>query len=131
MKKLLLALAIMASTQSFAQMVSEEFEDDLKRRHPKATAVNWISGEEYYIAEFQEGDRQMKAFYSQGGEWVKTQRQITLDEVPEEIKGNVPAGFRILGAEKVVSSQTPAGNYLIKLEAAYDKKGKVLDEKEK
>lgn len=126
MKKILLALALITSIQSFGQMVSEEFEEDLQRRHPKASAVNWLSGEEHYIAEFQEGDRKMKAFYTQEGAWVKSQMEITIADIPEKVKANIGEEYKILGADKVISSQTPQGNYLLRLEVAYNKSGELI-----
>ena len=126
MKNLLLALTMLLGLSSYGQMVSEEFEEDLQRRHPKASSITWLSGEEHYIAEFQEGDRQMKAFYSQSGEWVKTQMEINIDDIPEKIRANVGPEYKILGADKVVSSQTPQGNYLLRLEVGYDKAGNIV-----
>ena len=118
----------MTSIQSFGQMVSEEFEEDLAKRHPKATAVNWISGEEYYIAEFKEGDRSMKAYYTQDAEWKKSLREITLDEIPKKISEHIGEGYKIIGAEKVVSAENPGGNYILKLEASYTKSGELVKE---
>lgn len=130
MKNILLALTLLLGLNSFGQMVSEEFEEDLQRRHPKATSINWISGEEHYIAEFQEGDREMKAFYTQGGEWVKTQMQINVADIPEKITSKIGPEYKILGADKVLSSQTPQGNYLLRLEVGYDKSGNIIKKEE-
>lgn len=130
MKNTLLALTLIIGFQSFGQMVSESFEEDLQRRHPKATSVNWISGEEHYIAEFQEGDRKMKAFYTQDGDWVKTQMQINVEDIPEKITSKIGPEYKILGADKVVSSQTPQGNYLLRLEVGYDKSGNIIKKEE-
>lgn len=130
MKNILLALTLLVGLNSFGQMVSEEFEEDLQRRHPKATSINWISGEEHYIAEFQEGDREMKAFYTQGGEWVKTQMQINVADIPEKITSKIGPEYKILGADKVLSSQTPQGNYLLRLEVGYDKSGNIIKKEE-
>lgn len=126
MKKILFALLFISSLSGYSQMVSESFEEDLQRRHPKATAVTWLSGEEHYIAEFQEGDRSMKAFYTQDGQWVKTQMEINIEDIPEKVKANVGPEYKIIGAEKVVSSQSPLGNYLLQLEVAYDKAGNII-----
>ncbi len=126
MKKLLLALFLALGLQGFGQMVSEEFEEDLGRRHPKASAITWISGEEHYIAEFQEGDRKMKAYYTQEGQWVKTLMEIDISEVPKKIMEKIGEEYKVIGAEKVVSSDSPQGNYLLKLEAAYAKSGEIV-----
>lgn len=130
MKNILLTLALLSGLNSFGQMVSEEFEEDLQRRHPKATSINWISGEEHYIAEFQEGDRNLKAFYTQDGEWVKTQMQINVEDIPEKITSKIGPEYKILGADKVVSSQTPQGNFLLRLEVGYDKSGNIMKKEE-
>lgn len=126
MKSIFLALTLIFGLNSFGQMVSEEFEEDLQRRHPKASSVNWLSGEVHYIAEFQEGDRKMKAFYTQGGEWVKTQMQISIEDIPEKVKAKVGPEYKITGADKVVSSQSPQGNYILRLEVGYDKSGNIV-----
>lgn len=126
MKKILLALALLSGLSSFGQMVSEEFEEDLARRHPKASAINWIPGEEFYIAEFQEGDRKLKAFYTQEGEWSRSQVELNIEDIPEKIISNISEEYTVIGADKVISSQSPQGNYLIRLEVAYNKSGELV-----
>ena len=123
--KLLLGL-LLVQMWAMAQMVPDSWEDDLRKRHPRATSVDWISGEEFYTADFQEGDRHMMAFYDQNGQWMKTQMEVLVSELPESLTEKIGPGYKIKKAYKVVSMQKPAGNYILELEAAFSDQGELL-----
>ncbi|MDZ7846062.1 MAG: hypothetical protein U5L96_04480 [Owenweeksia sp.] len=128
MKNILVSALLAFSTSAISQMVNEDFESDLEKRHPKATAVNWIPGDGIYTAEFQTGDRKMKAIYTQQGEWLRSIMQIPVSEIPDDILKNITPGLKVTGAAKVMAAKQREGKYILQLEGVYSKKGELQKE---
>lgn len=89
MKKILLVLFVLFSgTSLFAQIrkIPSAVTDALKQKYPEAQNVAWKDKVTYFEAQFTMGGAEMTADFSNKGEWQETEKKITYDALPEEVK---------------------------------------------
>ena len=89
MKKIFLVLFVLfAGTSLFAQIrkIPAAVTDALKQKYPEAQNVEWKDKVTYFEAQFTMGGAEMSADFSSKGEWQETEKKITYDALPEEIK---------------------------------------------
>lgn len=120
---ILLAIAIAAVT-----MIScEKYEDgrpdravirEFNRMYPDAKDVEWEPEGGYWKVSFETGTApgrvEREAWFDAEGNWLRTETEMFLSAVPQEIKdflGNSEYGTSVIERDDVVFVQTPEGDY--------------------
>jgi hypothetical protein len=93
MKKLLfgLLLSMLISTiaiPAFAQFrkVPGEVTEALKTKYPDASNVSWKDKISVFVASFDMNDEKYEARFNEKGEWKSTQKEISKEALPEQVK---------------------------------------------
>src|SRR5437868_4424542 len=60
--------------------------DAFKAKYANATGVEWKDKLSSFEADFKSGDKDMKAFFSSKGEWIKTETKHTYNSLPSDVK---------------------------------------------
>lgn len=60
--------------------------DAFKTKYASASGVEWKDKLSFFEADFVSGDKEMKAFFSSKGEWLKTETRHTYNSLPLEVK---------------------------------------------
>ena len=60
--------------------------DAFAARYPHATSVEWKDKLQYFEASFQLNGASISADFSSNGEWQNSERTMTYDQLPEEVK---------------------------------------------
>ncbi|HLX91178.1 MAG TPA: PepSY-like domain-containing protein [Puia sp.] len=93
MKKLMTLSILFACSfgfisNSFGQFrkIPAEVTEALKSRYPGASNVSWKDKISVFVASFDMGNGKYQARFDENGEWKSTEKEITKDELPENIK---------------------------------------------
>jgi hypothetical protein len=60
--------------------------DAFKAKYANASGVEWKDKLSSFEADFTSGDKEMKAFFSSKGEWLKTETKHTYNSLPADVK---------------------------------------------
>src|SRR4051812_46369685 len=60
--------------------------DAFKEKYANASAVEWKDKLSSFEADFTSGDKEMKAFFTSKGEWIKTETKHTYNSLPSDVK---------------------------------------------
>jgi len=114
MKSTLLLLgAVMLSTTTFAQKISENKIPtavlvSFKTKFPAAMKTTWeMENKSQYEAEFMLDNTKYSAKFAKSGKWVETETEIKIAELPKEVSQTIAkefAGFKVEEAEKAETS---------------------------
>lgn len=119
MKKLLVAIDILASTALYAASpsIDEKIEKSFKNAFPKAEKVSWYENETYYEVLFVNEMVKCRMWYNKEGNVVKTERYYTEDGLCPFILAKVKNKFNgktVFGVTEVNNEE--GINYYIVLE---------------
>lgn len=82
-----LALSIvMFSANAQFRKIPAEVTDSFKTRFNDATKVSWRDNIISFQASFKKGNDNVKASFTSKGEWLKTEKNFTFENSPEELK---------------------------------------------
>ncbi|WP_017733693.1 PepSY-like domain-containing protein [Nafulsella turpanensis] len=70
-----------------------EIKNDLAERHPNAEDVEWEKEGNLWEAEFEENSVEVSVIYDADLNWVRTERDIPIDELPENVKDYIATNF--------------------------------------
>ncbi len=88
-KKLLMVLMIIGITgtlQAQIRKVPSEVTEALKQKFPEAEKVEWKDKLTYFEAGFVISGVEMTADFSNKGEWQETNKKISFEQLPAEVK---------------------------------------------
>jgi hypothetical protein len=60
--------------------------DSFKAKYANASALEWKDKLTSFEADFKSGEKDMKAFFTSKGEWIKTETEHTYNSLPVEVK---------------------------------------------
>lgn len=60
--------------------------DAFKAKYANASGVEWKDKLSSFEADFKSGDKEMKAFFSSKGEWIKTETKHSYNSLPSDVK---------------------------------------------
>jgi hypothetical protein len=83
---LLLLIGMAGSLQAQLRKIPSEVTEAFKAKFPEAEKVEWKDKLTYFQAQFAIGEDQMSADFSNEGEWQQTEKKISFEELPEEVK---------------------------------------------
>lgn len=63
----------------------------LENKYPGTSRVDWDREQNYYVADFRYENIEREAWFSEGGEWVMTESDITYEMLPQVVKTNFEA----------------------------------------
>lgn len=126
---LLILITVISAPRAYTQMVPDTWDEDLKARYPKATAVSWTPTDKGFEANFQVGDRSVVALYNAEGEWQRSVAEVPLSELPDELRASIPEGLEIKRASQILESRKKKQRYILQLEGEYDASGKLQNAK--
>ena len=80
-------LALLAAGCDFdLNQVPEAVRTAFENKYPDVRRVEWEFELGSYKAEFHEGTTESEAWFSRGGEWIRTKQEIPYQQVPEAVK---------------------------------------------
>ena len=84
----LLAFILASADESFAQFrkVPAEVTEALKAKYPDANNVSWKDKISVFVASFDMDNEKYEARFNEKGEWKSTQKEISKEALPEEVK---------------------------------------------
>lgn len=96
---------------------AKEVRNEFDRMYPDAKDVEWEAESGYWKVSFETGSApdivEHEAWYDASGSWVRTETEIPLSAVPQEIKDFLAAsdyGTAIIDGTEIEYVETPAGN---------------------
>jgi hypothetical protein len=82
-----LALSVvMFSANAQFRKIPAQVTDSFRTRFNDATKVSWRDNITSFQATFKKENDNVKASFTSKGEWLKTEKYLTLDKAPEEVK---------------------------------------------
>ena len=79
-------LFVIFSVNAQFRKIPAEVTDSFKTRYESASGVSWKDKLTSFEADFKQGDKEMKAFFTSKGEWIKTETKKGFEELPSEVK---------------------------------------------
>lgn len=77
---------VMFSVNAQFRKIPAEVTDSFKVKYENASGVSWKDKLTAFEADFKQGDKEMRAFFSSKGEWIKTETKDSFDNLPSEVK---------------------------------------------
>ncbi len=97
MKKLLItalfAIAVVAGAFAAPKKVSSAILANFNNQYKEASNVTWVITNNYTKAEFTADNTKMEVYYNADGDIIATSKNITLDELPLDVKRNFAKKF--------------------------------------
>jgi hypothetical protein len=110
---------------------------NFNHKFPNAKSVKWKKeSKAEYEAEFSEKGKKISANYNNSGEWLETEKQISLSEIPKEVAAAVNRDYPfavVVDADIIESSKHPVKYELLiknkgkKKEVFYDSHGNRIE----
>lgn len=128
--------AVSAQIIPVPELVKEVF----SKQYPDAKEVKWTGGLDNFTAKFTTGNKQLKASYGPKADWVWTETQIQMEELPAVVKeGFKNSKYKDWTVKEIVSVEKPrvvANEYKIVVQKSminkrllvFDAKGRLYDE---
>ena len=109
--------------------IPKNLSDEFKKAYPTASDVEWEMEGNQYQVEFEIDRRDHEIWYDADAKVVKSEQEISKDDLPEQIKSTLSSTY---GAYKIEDIETTEENntvtYVIDLEKGWnDEKTVVLD----
>jgi len=109
--------------------VPEKVKTAFTQKFPEATDAEWDKEKDTeWEAEFKMSGKEYSANFSTDGQWLETEYEITVREIPANIKTNIDSSFTGYTIKKAELSEKTTGKvYEIKVEKAENKVELVYD----
>ncbi len=85
MVSFVLLLAMFSANAQFRK-IPAEVTDSFKVKYENASGVSWKDKLTSFQADFKQGDKEMRATFSPGGEWMKTETKHSYESLPPDVK---------------------------------------------
>jgi hypothetical protein len=79
-------VCVMFSANAQFRKIPAEVTDSFKVKYKNASGVSWKDKLTSFQAEFKDADKRMKATFSSGGGWLKTETKHSYKSLPSEVK---------------------------------------------
>jgi hypothetical protein len=138
---LVFALSIVAvTTQAQIRKIPATVTDSFKEKYPDATGVEWRDKVSVFSAVFSKDGINYEAKYNSKGEWLNTENELAVDNLPAVIKeGFEKSKYADWEMEKAYQIQLPDNNTNYRLHVAktdiqkknllYSSTGRLLKDK--
>ncbi len=134
MKNLLILILLLTAMPGIAQqkkikesLVPESVLNAYKEKYKKTPVNNWYEGEGGYSAVFDKGESTYKAFFTNGGEWIKTVTRVKESAISAAVKKTIKntewRHWKMTDSYKV---ETPQAKKLFEIHLKKGKDKKVL-----
>lgn len=77
---------VMFSSNAQFRKIPAEVTDSFKAKYENASGVSWKDKLTSFEADFKQGDKDMRAFFSSKGEWSKTESRYDFESLPSKVK---------------------------------------------
>lgn len=132
MKKLIITSMTLLMTLGFtiagvAQKAPQQVKDALGEKYPEASYVEWDYNNDKdevkgYEAEFVVDMQEYNAFFTEQGDWIKTEIEASPQDVPESIVSTVKNDYAKYMVDGAYEVHTPDGlQYKVELDIENDK----------
>lgn len=137
MKKIIIFAGIsLLGLQAYAQKVPASVQKAFDQKFPNTKGVKWEKEKKSYEAEFMSNGKEVSAEFSPEGQWLQTEREIQINELPAAIQTAIKskfAGYNLKEAEIVENKN--GKNYQVELlkgkeeiEAQFSENGTLLSQ---
>jgi len=135
MKTLLIAFATMAGVSCFAQKdIPSPVKEAFAKNFPGVTAKKWDKEDGNYEANFTKDGKSMSATFAAKGEWLETETDIEISELPASVTAYVKEHYKGAAIKEAAKLTTPKGNmYEAEVKGKdllFDMNGKFIKEEE-
>ena len=86
--------------------------DDFDSRHANSSGIKWEKEGNYYEAEFTENGVEKEIVYDLDGNWVQTECEISLDDVPQAANDYIAANYPEAKIEEAESINRAEGDFV-------------------
>ena len=133
MKTLLFMLAAMTTLSCFAQKdVPAAVQESFKKNFPGVTVKKWEKEDGNFEANFSKGGKTMSATFDAKGEWMETETDIAISELPSAVTSYVKEHYSGATIKEAAMLKTPQGDiYEAEVKGKdllFDTNGKFLKE---
>lgn len=135
MKTLLIACVIMASVSCFAQKdIPVPVKESFTKNFPGVTVKKWGKEDGNYEANFTKEGKSMSATFDAKGEWLETEIDIEISELPAAVTAYVKEHCKGAAIKEAAKLTTPKGDmYEAEVKGKdllFDMSGKFIKEEE-
>ncbi len=82
----LVLLLVIFSVNAQFRKIPAEVTESFKAKYENASGVSWKDKLTSFEADFRQKDKEMKAFFSSNGEWIKTETKYSVESLPSEVR---------------------------------------------
>ncbi len=82
----LVLLLVIFSVNAQFRKIPAEVTDSFKAKYENASGVSWKDKLTSFEADFRQKDKEIKAFFSSKGEWIKTETKYSVESLPSEVR---------------------------------------------
>lgn len=135
-----LALTVsLAACGASKKDVPEKVKAAFSQKFPNAQKIKWDKeNESEWEAEFKLGEKEYSANFDLNGDWLETEYEVKIAELPEAVQSTLSSKFKDFKVEEPEVSETAKGIVYefgvekgkIEREIAIDANGKVISDKE-
>ena len=120
--------------------VPEMVKQTFNKQYPDAKDLKWSDGLDNHVVRFTLGDKKLKASYAPKGDWVWTETQVTMEQLPKVVQdGFKDCKYKDWPVKEIVSVEKPradANEYKIVVQKSiinkkilvFDAKGRLYEE---
>lgn len=135
---MLIAAIVFSSESIYANngktKVPQAVVDAFNKKYPKATDVEWEKDKLNYEVEFELGEIEYEATFSEDGTWLETETEIEEKDFPENVAAAFKAAHPKAKIKEIQKVETPKSTFyeieykkgMKKKEAFFDSEGKQL-----
>ena len=133
MKQLLIVVAILSATGCAAQTIPADVKTAFAKSFPNITVKKWDKEDGNYEANFSKDGETMSATFDAKGNWMETETDIKVSELPASIISYINANYKGATAKEAAIISNPENKKLYEAEVKgkdllFDEQGKFLKE---
>ena len=131
-----ISFTVNAQLFSLPEMVKQNF----NKQYPDAKDIKWSDGIDNHTVRFTLNDKKLKASYAPKGDWVSTEIQVTMDQLPKVVQdGFKNSRYKEWPVKEIIAVEKPravANEYKIIVQKSmiskkilvFDAKGRLYEE---
>lgn len=133
MKNKLIAVALLATVSCSAQTVPAEVKSAFEKSFPNTTVKKWDKEDGNYEANFAKDGKTMSATYDAKGNWLETETDIKVAELPAAVASYVKANYKDASIKEAAIISNPDNKKMYEAEVKgkdllFDENGKFVKE---
>jgi hypothetical protein len=135
MKKLFVSIAAFSAISCMAQNIPAEVTAAFKKSFPNTTVKKWDKEDGNYEANFNKDGKTMSATFDAKGNWVETETDIKVSDLPASVAGYVKTNYKGATIKEAAIMSNPQSEKMYEAEVKgkdllFDENGKFLKQEE-